>query len=485
MQIVKFMPRAGSPSKHLINGVALVVLVSTPSLGICLSAGSSSNQAKTVFSLDTLPRDALEARGKHLLPAAISDSNDAKNGRGYRPDLGDLDTQGVDSTRRDPVVISVTKRPRYVSDPVLHAREFDDHKADNHDAPAVVRRLQALQARYQRLVDAGGWPAIPDGPTVGIGQQDDRLIAVRARLALTDDLESAAGDATLDSALSAALSRFQQRVRLPVSGELDAATLRELNVPAHQRLMSIALSLSRTHELPHGDQEYVLVNIAGYTASYQRGDKLLWSGRTMVGTTATRTPQLVSAIDRMVFNPTWIVPNGIATRSVLPAVIDDPAYLARKNMRVFDMQWKPVDPTSVDWEAVHASRERDIYIRQDAGGDNALGKVKFMFPNTYSVYLHDTPSKHLFDQSMRAFSNGCVRLENPMALAAAMLDHQGLDGDAMRQSAELGGRPEVVNLERPVPVHMLYLTVELGDQGEAIFHPDVYEYDSAQTIAQL
>ncbi|MEM6986474.1 MAG: peptidoglycan-binding protein, partial [Pseudomonadota bacterium] len=280
--------------------------------------------------MDTLPRDALEARGKHLQRVAISDPNDAKNGRGYRPDLGDLDALDLDSSRRDPVVISVTKRPRYVSDPASHAREFDDHQADNLDAPAVVRRLKGLQARYQRLVDAGGWSAIPEGQRVAIGQRDDRLIAVRARLALTDDLESASGDATLDSELSAALGRFQQRVRLPVTGELDAATLHELNVPAHQRLMSIALSLSRTHELPHGNQEYVLVNIAGYTASYQLGDKLLWSGRTMVGTTATRTPQLVSAIDRMVFNPTWIVPNGIATRSVLPAVIDDPAYLARK-----------------------------------------------------------------------------------------------------------------------------------------------------------
>ncbi|MEM7376216.1 MAG: L,D-transpeptidase family protein [Pseudomonadota bacterium] len=446
--------------------------MSTPRLGVCLSSVLPLSQAEAAIAFNT---DYLPTRRDPHAPAApfFEDGPAA-------PTL----TEGDTAPARGSYLVWPAV-PRSI-DSTAHAREFQHHRMADLEAPVTVRRLRGLQARYQRLVDAGGWTAIPAGSDVAPGASDDRLTAVRARLALTGDIASPDGEPVLDRTLVDGLAHFQRRVQLPPTGHLDAATLAALNVPAEQRLMSIALSLSRTAALPRdAEQDFVLINIAGYDATYQRGDRVLWSGKTMVGTTRTRTPQLESAIDRLVFNPTWIVPNGIATRSVLPAVIKDPGYLARKNLRVFDMKWQPVDPDTVDWRAVKSSRNRDIYIRQDAGDDNALGKVKFMFPNKHSVFLHDTPSKHLFDEGVRAFSNGCVRLENPMALASAMLDLQGLSGDAMRAHAEATTQPEVIRLERPVPVHMLYLTAELGENGEAVFHADVYDEDTQQAMASL
>lgn len=349
-----------------------------------------------------------------------------------------------------------------------------------------VRSLRTLRVRYQRLVDAGGWDEIPSGPVVAPGQRDPRLLLVRARLAMTLDIKNAEGDDLLDDQLVAGIARFQTRVQLPPSGSLDAATLKALNVSAIERLMSIELSLGRALTLPQGDdKDYVVVNIAGYNAQYMRGDKEIWSGKTMVGKDSTRTPQLVSAIDRLVFNPTWIVPNGIATRTVLPAIMKDPNYLAKKKLRVFDRSWQQVDPSTVDWRAYYKSGNRKLFIRQDAGEHNVLGKVKFLFPNKYSVYLHDTSSRHLFEQDNRAFSNGCVRLENPMDLAAALLNAQGWDGDGMRDKAESNTQPKVVHLERPVPVHSVYLTAEMGTGGQAIFHADVYGENTNQAYASL
>ncbi len=451
------------------------ILSTVPLSGLCLSVDASTDVSTSAFVLNAVD-------------AGLNSSADAAF-RAESPTDSEVAAGVVISTtpRTAPLIArTLPNRVRRDVDPALHSAEFTDHESADRDAPHTLRTLRSLQARYQRLVDAGGWPVIQAGPAVAPGGRDNRLRDVRARLALTGDIARAGDSDLLDDELVAALARFQTRVQLPPTGHLDEATLTELNVSAAARLMSIALSVSRASNLPHdADQDYVLVNIAGYKAEYRRGDETLWSGRTMVGKLSTRTPQLESAIDRVVFNPTWIVPNGIATRSVLPAVIKDPAYLARKNMRVFDMKWQPVDPDSVDWKAVHASRDRDIYIRQDAGDDNALGKVKFLFPNKYSVFLHDTQSKHLFDTDMRAYSNGCVRLENPMALASAMLDAQGLDGEWLREKAQNSQSPELIALDRPIPVHTLYLTAELGEGGQAIFYRDIYGENTEQSYASL
>lgn len=453
-----------------LTGTAAAVLALTPLPGMGFwSKASSSDKLASVSNV--IADSAASLQDSELAPPVIH--------------LGDVTLSAT--PRVAPLLANVLpNRVQRRVDPKAHSREFVDYQSADTQLPSRVRTLKALQNRYQGFVDAGGWGVIPAGPDVLPGERDHRIYAVRKRLAMTDDLDSARGLAFVDDTLVAALARFQQRVNLPPSGALDSATLAALNVSAERRLMSISLSLSRALALPQDpDQDYVLVNIAGFDAQYMRGDRTLWSGRTMVGKDATRTPQLVSAIDRVVFNPTWIVPNGIATRSVLPAIIKDPNYLDRKNMRVFNMAWQAVDPKTVNWKSVYASRKRDIYIRQDAGEDNALGKVKFLFPNKHSVFLHDTPSKHLFDTDTRAYSNGCVRLENPMALASAMLDAQGLDGGAMSAEAESNYKPEVIHLERPVPVHSVYLTAEMGAGGQAIFHADIYGENTEQAYASL
>lgn len=349
-------------------------------------------------------------------------------------------------------------------------------------------RYAALREGLLRLrrIDAdGGWGEVDDGDPLEPGMRDPRVAQLRRRLgreAATPDAGPAGPDVELyDEALAASVRAFQARHGLTPDGVVGRGTLAALNVPAAARARQVEVNLERWRWLPEdlGDR-HVEVNIPGFSVELvDRGETTLRL-RAIVGRQYTETPSFSGRMTYLVLNPTWHVPLSIAVREEFPAIKRDPSRLEHLGFELVDRTTNEVAAAAdVDWEATPRELSERYALRQGPGPQNALGVVKFMFPNAYNVYLHDTPGRNLFAQTSRGFSHGCVRVERPLTLADALLA-----GDArwtperVRETVE-GGRETTVMLQAPVPVHLLYWTAvidrETGDLG---FREDLYGRDA-------
>ena len=332
---------------------------------------------------------------------------------------------------------------------------------------------------YRRLLADGGWPTVPAGETLKPGMTDARIPALRQRLAVTGDLRDQPLDTeAYDEPLAAAVRSFQERHRLAADADIGPATLAALNVPAEDRLRQIQVNLERARHVLHeiGDEDLVIVDIAGYELRYVQDRKVTWTSRVVVGRPYRQTPIFKSAIDHVVVNPTWTVPPTILAQDILPAVRKDPGYLAKKGLDVIDRDGRKLDPASIDW-ARYSGRNFPYILRQGPGDDNALGRVKIMFPNSYLVYLHDTPSRSLFDRDDRAFSSGCIRVERPFDLVQRLLGDPRWDASAL-QAAVAAGRTQTIRLADPVKILLIYWTVDETEDGRIVFKRDVYDRDA-------
>jgi len=339
--------------------------------------------------------------------------------------------------------------------------------------------LQAGLARYRAMAAAGGWPVLPEGPVLRPGDRAWRVPLLRQRLQVEGDLpaEPPPDEPELfDPALAAAVMRFQERHSLGRDGVVGAMTLAALNVPVQARIDQLRLSLERVRWLT-GDVPgtYVVVNVAGFRAGYVRDHRLVWNSRVVVGRTARQTPIFRGRMTYIEINPTWTIPPTILREDVLPRLRRDPGYLAREHISVLDGRGRRVDPASVDWTAV--GRNVPYTLRQEPGPDNALGRIKLMFPNPHMVYLHDTPARALFDRPERSFSSGCIRVEDPLALAVLVLDDPRWDRPAL-EAAIATGETRQVPLRIPVPVLIVYLTSIADPSGTVHFFRDVYGRDA-------
>lgn len=341
----------------------------------------------------------------------------------------------------------------------------------------AYRNLREALRRYRDIALKGGWESIPPGEKLEIGDSGERVSSLRRRLKATGDLtapESNVFDATLYEAVRA----FQRRHGLAVDGVVGSATLAALNVSAQERVRQMELNLERLRWFPRnpGDR-YIVVNIPGFELSAFDGRRRVMSMKAIVGRPSRPTPLLAELMTYLVLSPYWNVPPGIAAKDILPSIRKDPGYLRKNNFRVFKFTKdgvREVDPDAVDWSQASA---RDFFFRQEPGAKNAMGRVKFMFPNVYNVYIHDTPHKGLFEKPVRAFSSGCVRIENPVDLAEFVLrDSQGWTRERIieeiNQSVE-----QVVYLQKPLPVYLVYYTSWVGDRGEVEFRDDIYGLD--------
>jgi murein L,D-transpeptidase YcbB/YkuD len=352
-----------------------------------------------------------------------------------------------------------------------------EREKPQHD---MYRKLKAEFARHRALAAKGGWTPIPAGPTLKPGSTDSRVRELRARLAATGDL---AADAPLDSlayddAVETAVKAFQTRHGLGADGSVGPATLAELNVPIGARVSEIRVNLERGRWLLHDlDPTLVIVNVAGYEVYYLRDGKVVWSARAQVGKPYRATPIFRSTMTYLVLNPTWTVPPTILANDILPSQRRDRSTLARKRLEVVDHSGRSVPESSIDW-ANATPRNFRYMLRQQPGPENALGQVKFMFPNAYSVYLHDTPSKSLFEKSERALSSGCIRIENPFELADLLLEGQSDWDRAAIERAIAAGKTRTVTLARPVPVLLSYWTAWVDRNGALQLRPDIYGRDA-------
>ena len=342
------------------------------------------------------------------------------------------------------------------------------------------RGLRKALAHYRALRDAGGWQPLSPGPTLRPEMRDARVAALRARLALAGDLDTAdAPDPELyDAALEAAVTSFQDRHGLEPDGLVGRRTLAALNVGVQARIDQIRVNLERLRWVAQDLKgDYLLVDIAGFRARLVLGGQTAWTSRVVVGRPYRMTPEFRATMRYIVLNPTWTVPPTILDEDIVPKLGRDPGLLARDHMKVLDLAGNDVDPASVDW-ARYAGRTPPYQIVQAPGDGNPLGRLKLMFPNGHDVYLHDTPARELFDKSERAFSSGCIRVQHPLTLALLLLD------DPQRWSvqtlAEAIGTGETRSLfvKRKVPVMLLYWTAVADENGTAEFHPDLYERDA-------
>ncbi|MGH7962157.1 MAG: L,D-transpeptidase family protein [Candidatus Binatia bacterium] len=365
--------------------------------------------------------------------------------------------------------------------------------------PGYVRLRQAL-ARYSDIAARGGWPLVPDGPKLYPGDRDPRIIPLRARLIAEGDFDpppppkpqrkarrkgGVAKHAALqsdlyDDPLARAVRRFQRRHGLGPDGTIGPATLAALNVSAQDRVQQIQLNLERWRWLPADlGPRHILVNVPNFSLEVIENAQPVLTMRAMVGKEDWRTPVFSAPMTTLVLNPEWIVPRSIATKEILPLVRQNPGYLRQQNIRVFVRgadRFTQVNPRGIQWGRVSA--ENFPYrFRQQPGPKNPLGRMKFLFPNQFSVYLHDTQATWLFGKATRALSHGCIRVEKPIELAEYVLrDDPRWTREAILV-AIAGERTQSIPLPEAIPVHLLYWTAWVNDDLAVHFREDLYGRD--------
>jgi L,D-transpeptidase YcbB len=349
---------------------------------------------------------------------------------------------------------------------------------------AMLNAMDQAIARYHRIVARGGWRTLPAGRLMRPGEDDVRVPYVRHRLILAGDLQSRGpsydGSTTFDAALAAGVMRFQQRHGLRTTGRVDQPTLAQMNVSADARLEQLRLNQRRIRELMEGriEDRYVLVNVAAFQLEAVEGHAVQRRHRVIVGKPERPTPSVKATVRGLNFFPPWRVPDSVASLDLIPRLQKEPEYLRDQQIRVLGSSGAEMDPSGIDWHQVDATK---IKFRQDPGPQNALGLVRIDMPNEHMVYMHDTPMKPLFGQSARAFSAGCVRVEDVFALAEWVARYEtGWEQPGRAQGVIDAGQALDVPLTHPVPVYFTYITAWAERDGRVEFRPDLYGRDGSR-----
>jgi len=342
------------------------------------------------------------------------------------------------------------------------------------------RSLMRQLEEYRRLAGLGGWPKVPEGAKLHPGERDGRVRQLRARLRVTETVNFE-GEETSDllaGATMQALKDFQARHGLEPDGVLGPQTLVELNVPVEERIRRIELNLERWRWLPKAPTpRYLEVNIADFSLKVVEGERTVMTMPVIVGTAYRKTPVFSGTMTYLELAPYWHVPPTILREDKLPLIRKNPGWLEQKHFEIVSLKnpGEVIDPAGIDWSLVTA-RNFPGALRQKPGPWNALGQVKFMFPNRLSIYLHDTSERHLFQRRVRLFSSGCIRVERPMELAMYLLEPQGWTQEKLREAVSRD-KPQQVSLKQPLPVRILYWTAWVDEAGSAQFRKDYYLRD--------
>ncbi len=356
-------------------------------------------------------------------------------------------------------------------------------------SPVGALGLQAALSRYQAIVAAGGWPTVPN-VNLKKGAEGEAVAALNRRLFVEDYVrrEATEGEfaAVFTTATAEALTRFQRNHGLKVSGALDSATAKALNVPATRRLATIRANIPRLDEYSKDvGPRYIIVNVPAAQLETVAGGRVYSRHNIIVGRPSRPTPVVMTTLSEINFNPYWNAPASIVERDIIPKMLKGGArsVMTQMNMKVFEGVGGPeIDPESVDWERAIAD---DFHFRQEPGGSNAMATAKISFPSPFGIYLHDTPEKHLFAAGQRFFSSGCVRVEQVQTFLNWILSGQDYfdvtNQDSIDESliAELGQSLERrdVKLTNPPQLRVTYLTAWTNTRGEVNFRPDIYALD--------
>ncbi len=367
----------------------------------------------------------------------------------------------------------------------------------NHSFRQTIDELEPHHRRYKGLLDSlhahyvmaanGGWTEIPKGPALEFGETDSRIPLLKRRLIESGDLlESSVDDGDIfNLAVFGGLTDFQSRHGLDPDGVLGPVTTSELNIPLHKRIAQLHMNLDRWRWLTRSDTDSnIIVNVPGFDLDVTLNNQVAMNMKVVVGKPKNRTPLFSDEMEHLVVNPSWYVPSSI-TRELLPKELANPGYLANRRFEAISLDTeKSVPISSLDFYDKHPRNFLSSYrLRQLPGKTNALGDIKFMFPNDYSIYLHDTNAKKLFAKTQRAYSHGCIRLEKPFALAKLLLQNDGRSD--VEIDARLGRKSTTtIVLDRKLPVHLTYQTAWLDENGKTQFRADIYGHDKRAREAQ-
>ncbi|HXA00402.1 MAG TPA: L,D-transpeptidase family protein [Cytophagaceae bacterium] len=373
---------------------------------------------------------------------------------------------------------------------IKYGKTLEAILADQKDAnPFIVmeplhkeyHHLKSLLTKYQEIQKRGGWPAIElkDKKKLIKGDTNTAVVNLKKRLQVSGDLTNKNTDSIFDAVTEDAVKKFQTRHGLDIDGVIAGSTLEELNISVEDRIRQIEINMERWRWVPERiSDQYIMVNIPEFVLHVYEKDKEVWNMRVIVGKQASHTPIFNDELEYIVINPSWNVPKDISVKEILPLMQKDSTYLKRQRMEMFvgESSKSAVDPSSIDWKSVNP-QNFNYRFRQMPGDDNALGIIKFLFPNEYSVYLHDTPTHSLFERSERGFSHGCIRIQNAIKMADYLLrDNPDWDHDKIIETIK-SKEEKYIPLVKKIPVYILYFTVWIDPQGTAHFQKDIYGHD--------
>jgi|RhiMethySRZTD1v2_1073278.scaffolds.fasta_scaffold01024_33 L,D-transpeptidase YcbB len=380
-------------------------------------------------------------------------------------------------------------QPRRASDeePRRRAEVIDDLRPDATPlrSDVMIEALEAAIQRYQRIVSNGGWPAIPGSRMIRPEDNDERMPLLRHRLMMSGELSRRSSDGFgFGDDVELAVRRYQFNNGLRVTGRVDKPTLLALNVPAQARLAQLRTNQQRLRELmaQRIEDRYILVNVAAFQLEAVERHQVELRHRVIAGKPERQTPTVRATIKALNFFPYWRVPESVAHLDLIPRLVKEPDYLQKEQIRIFNGSYNgpEIDPNSIDWRQADAAK---IKFRQDPGPQNALGLVRLDMPNSEGVYMHDTPMKPLFNQRGRAFSAGCVRVQDVFTLAEWVARYEsGWEQPGRAQEILAAGNAFDLNLTRPVPVYFAYITAWAEADGAIQFRPDIYGRDGLRDV---
>jgi L,D-transpeptidase YcbB len=358
---------------------------------------------------------------------------------------------------------------------VLGERESKYPYADFQPLHPEYIRLKAALANYRKIQAAGGWPSIPAGAKIKPGDNSATVKILYKRL-IGSSVDTAA-HAIYDENLVSAVKQFQTQNGLKADGALGSETIKLLNIPIDQRIKQIILNMERWRWIPKKfEPDYLLVNIPEYKLHvFEKGAEKI-TMKVIVGKTLNSTPVFSDRMESVVLSPYWNVPMSILQKEIAPKLVSNPNYLEHLDMEIITSQGTPVSPSSIDWSSVNESNFK-YTVRRRPGPENDLGDVKFVFPNSMDIYLHDTPHHELFGQAKRGFSHGCVRVEKPIELAEYLLRNKpGYDKSTILNIVSQRKEKHVA-LKQKLPVYLVYFTAWADESGQVHFRDDIYGHD--------
>lgn len=376
----------------------------------------------------------------------------------------------------EPKKISYTQ----LLDSILNGQTTSNPFIHNNNLHPQLVKLSNLLVQYRDIEKKQGWPVLPDNvQQLSKGDTGTLVRYLSKRLQITNDIETTDTlHPVFNSNLKQGLKKFQKRHGLNVSGKVDSLTLAYLNIQVEDKIKQILVNMERWRWIPQPlDENYILVNIPDYTLTVYRNGKPFESMKIIVGKTGSNTVIFQGKIKYVVVNPYWNIPKSIAVEEILPQLKKDTGYLRKHQIEV-GRRWnfKTVNQDTINWKNV-TEDNFNYTLRQKPGDKNPLGRIKFLFPNQYSIYLHDTPNYQLFSENERGFSHGCIRVEKPMDLADYLIGKNASKKRRIIYNHLISGKNESITLDTPISVYILYFTVWVDQNGIAQFRNDFYGHD--------